>query len=110
MSKKITNAENVDNFLKRRYLLWAMIVIYIMTITLAVLSLAIHISFVYPLVFYLIGTYLAHKRASLKIEISEELKTLKEEKKNKKKKTTKNVEKDTKKKQTSKKSTKKTKK
>ncbi len=86
MSKKITNAKNVDNFLMRKYLRWGIIVLYLITIILAVLSLIIDFNFVYAaLISFILAAMLKSKRDSLQIEISDELRKLKEEKKKKKK-------------------------
>ena len=50
MNKKMTNAQNVTNFKKREYLRYAIMITSIITIVLAVLSLAINLNFIFALI------------------------------------------------------------
>lgn len=77
--KEITDSQNIDNFIKREKLRWAIMVMSIITIILALLSLTIRLGFGYALIAYVITHVLISMRNKLEIEESELIKTKREE-------------------------------
>lgn len=85
---KIDDSQNIENFLKRKKLRWAIMIMSVVTIILALLSLTVNLGFGYPLVSYLITHVLISMRNKLKIQESDLVKSKRQEKldkKNKKK-------------------------
>lgn len=86
--KNVTDTENVDNFVKRERLRWAIMIMSVITIALAIASLAIKLNLLFPLAAYIITHVLITMRNKLEIQESELVKTKREErlaKKSKKK-------------------------
>ena len=79
IKKEITDSQNIDNFIKREKLRWAIMVMSIITIILALLSLTIKLGFAYAIISYLITHVLISMRNKLTIEESELVKTKRNE-------------------------------
>ena len=75
----ITDTENVDNFVKRERLRWAIIIMSVITIALAIASLAIKLNILFPLGGYIVTHLLITMRNKLSIQESELVKTKREE-------------------------------
>ena len=75
----ITDTENVDNFVKRERLRWAIMIMSVITIALAIASLAIKLNILFPLGAYIVTHILITMRNKLSIQESELVKTKREE-------------------------------
>lgn len=75
----ITDTENVDNFVKRERLRWAIMIMSVITIALAIASLAIKLNILFPLGAYIVTHVLITMRNKLSIQESELVKTKREE-------------------------------
>jgi cytochrome b subunit of formate dehydrogenase len=84
----VTDTENVDNFVKRERLRWAIMIMSVITIALAIASLAIKLNILFPLGAYIVTHILITMRNKVSIQESELVKIKREErvaKKSKKK-------------------------
>lgn len=75
----VTDTENVDNFVKRERLRWAIMIMSVITIALAIASLAIKLNILFPLGAYIVTHILITMRNKLSIQESELVKTKREE-------------------------------
>ena len=75
----VTDTENVDNFVKRERLRWAIMIMSVITIALAIASLAIKLNILFPLGAYIVTHTLITMRNKLSIQESELVKTKREE-------------------------------
>ena len=75
----ITDTENVDNFVKRERLRWAIMIMSVITIALTIASLAIKLNILFPLGAYIVTHILITMRNKLSIQESELVKTKREE-------------------------------
>jgi hypothetical protein len=80
----VTDTENVDNFVKRERLRWAIMIMSVITIALAIASLAIKLNILFPLGSYIVTHVLITMRNKLSIQESELVKTKREERLSKK--------------------------
>ncbi len=75
----VTDTENVDNFIKRERLRWAIMIMSVITIALAIASLAIKLNILFPLGAYIVTHVLITMRNKLSIQESELVKIKREE-------------------------------
>lgn len=75
----VTDTENVDNFVKRERLRWAIMIMSVITIALAIASLANKLNILFPLGAYIVTHTLITMRNKLSIQESELVKTKREE-------------------------------
>ncbi len=75
----VTDTQNVDNFIKRERLRWAIMIMSVITIALAIASLAIKLNLLFPIASYIITHVFIVMRNKLEIQESELVKTKREE-------------------------------
>ncbi|MBR4671839.1 MAG: hypothetical protein IKO78_01390 [Bacilli bacterium] len=79
MSKRLTNDENIENLKKRKILRYLMIFFDALTLVLAILSLTIGLSLIFPLISYVIAIIFANIRKKTIINKSNEIFEVEEE-------------------------------
>ena len=88
MSERLSNDQNIANLKKRKILRILIIIFSLITMVLSILSIIIGISFVFPLITFVIVTYLLNKREKTPInksnniyEVEKEIENVKKRKK-----------------------------
>lgn len=79
MSNKISNDENIKNLKLRKIYRWLIIFWSLVTIVLSILCLVIGISFVFPLITFIISTVFQKLRDNTKINKKDELSYVRKE-------------------------------